>query len=149
MDNRVRSIRKRIGEELACVNERIVTFKREPLPEELESGGDNTPLSEQADSSSVVEEKELSSAVLDQLVDRAAALEQALQRLNLGSYGVCISCNGTIPGRRLELLPEVALCEPCQEKEEKLEEVKNETDPRPTQWREVKEFYEKQMEYEE
>lgn len=148
MDNRERSIRKRIEEELGRVNDRIVAFKREPLPEELESGGDNTPLSEEADSSSVVEEKELSSAVLDQLFDRAAALDQALQRLNLGTYGVCISCNVTIPHRRLQLLPEVAFCEPCQEKEEKLEEVKHETDPRPTQWRKVKDFYEKKMEYE-
>ena len=149
MDNRERSMKKRIAEELARVNDRIATLKREPRPEELESGGDNTPLSEETDATMAVEERELSSAVLSRLFDRAAALDEALLRLNLGTYGVCISCNGVIPHRRQELLPEVALCEPCQEAEEKLEEVKHEMVPHPSQWREVKEFYEKKREYEE
>lgn len=149
MDNRERSIRKRIEEELARVNDRIAAFKREPLPQELESGGDNTPLSEEADATTAVEEKELSSAVLSQLFDRAAALDQALRRLNLGTYGFCISCNGAISHRRQDLLPEVALCEPCQEKEENLEEVKHATVPGPDQWRKVEDFYEKKSEYEE
>jgi DnaK suppressor protein len=149
MDNLELSSRKRIEEELARVNDRVTAFKREALPEELESGGDNTPLSEEADSTTVVEEKELSYAVLSQLIDRAAALDQALRRLSLGTYGVCISCNGAIPRRRMELVPEVALCEPCQEKEEKLRQAKHETEPRPAQWREVKDFYEKKSEYEE
>ena len=147
MDDGERSIKERIEEELVRVKDRIAACKREPLPEELESGGDNTPLSEETDNTNLVEEKELNSAVLSQLFDRAAALDQALRRLNLGIYGFCISCNGAIPGRRLGLLPEVALCEPCQETEEKLEHVKPETEPRPAQWREVKDFYEKKREY--
>ncbi len=45
MDKLELSSRKRIEEELARVNDRVTAFKREPLPEELESGGDRSEAS--------------------------------------------------------------------------------------------------------
>jgi DnaK suppressor protein len=139
--------RKRIQEELTRVNGRIAKLKREPLPEELESGGDNTPLSEETDSTLAVEEKELRTDVLSRLIGRAASLDQALRRLEFGVYGICISCNRPIPRKRLDLLPEVAHCVSCQGNKE--EEAKAEIEPRGSQWQAVNELYEKKREYEE
>lgn len=38
----------------------------------------------------------------------------ALQRMDAGTYGLCTSCVGAIPVERLEVLPQVAMCMPCQ-----------------------------------
>jgi DnaK suppressor protein len=38
----------------------------------------------------------------------------ALQRMDEGTYGRCTRCHGAIPVERLEVLPQVAMCMPCQ-----------------------------------
>jgi Prokaryotic dksA/traR C4-type zinc finger len=47
---------------------------------------------------------------------RAALLEvqQALWRLEDGSYGACTACGANVGLARLEILPQAALCLPCQ-----------------------------------
>ncbi len=42
-------------------------------------------------------------------------IEAALDRLNTGHYGVCLSCDEPIPGRRLDAIPWANYCVPCQE----------------------------------
>ncbi|MGH9461574.1 MAG: hypothetical protein ACRD1X_10185 [Vicinamibacteria bacterium] len=80
--------RTRLARELDGVKKRLAGLKTEPEPEELKSGGDNTPLSENTDSTLVVEERELCSQLMSALVDRAAALDEALERVERGTYGV-------------------------------------------------------------
>lgn len=46
-------------------------------------------------------------------------IEGALQRIEEGTYGICLKCGRLIPERRLELIPYAPLCVSCQEKEEK------------------------------
>lgn len=41
-------------------------------------------------------------------------VEAALRRMDEGSYGLCISCGEALPIERLEILPQVARCMPCQ-----------------------------------
>lgn len=108
----------RLEQELARVRKRIADLKREPEPEELAAGGDNTPLSEDVDAAAVAREKELSGQVLNGLLQRAEALEEALRRAAEGSYGICVACKNRIPESRLGVLPEVALCASCQTKKE-------------------------------
>ena len=110
--------RTRLEEELARVNKRVADLKLEPEPAELESGGDNTPLTESADFVSIAQERELHDKVLGGLLDRAAALENALRRVADGTYGLCVACSAKIPESRLGVLPEVSLCAPCQAKRE-------------------------------
>jgi len=43
-------------------------------------------------------------------------LNEALQRLADGDYGVCQECDKPIPPRRLEVLPWAKYCVPCQER---------------------------------
>ncbi|WP_433124412.1 TraR/DksA family transcriptional regulator [Micromonospora sp. CA-240977] len=40
----------------------------------------------------------------------------ALSRIADGSYGACERCRESIPAERLEVLPHVRFCVPCQEK---------------------------------
>ncbi|MDC7229569.1 MAG: TraR/DksA C4-type zinc finger protein [Sphaerochaetaceae bacterium] len=47
---------------------------------------------------------------------RIIGLENALQRIEKGTYGTCIRCQAEIPLGRLELVPEALLCVQCAEK---------------------------------
>ena len=48
------------------------------------------------------------------------AIEEALQRLETGSYGLCEVCGQHIEPRRLEIMPETPLCRGCMSQREKL-----------------------------
>ncbi|MEW6387554.1 MAG: TraR/DksA C4-type zinc finger protein [Thermodesulfobacteriota bacterium] len=48
------------------------------------------------------------------------AIEEALMRLENGSYGLCESCGQPIEPRRLEIMPETPLCRNCMSQREKL-----------------------------
>lgn len=45
-------------------------------------------------------------------------VEEALSRMEAGTYGVCIDCGTHIPPARLQAAPEAARCIACQEKVE-------------------------------
>jgi DnaK suppressor protein len=42
-------------------------------------------------------------------------INEALDRMESGDYGVCLSCEGEIPNKRLAALPWAKYCVPCQE----------------------------------
>lgn len=44
---------------------------------------------------------------------RLQQIERALERIEEGSYGTCVSCGDEIPKGRLEIMPESALCVKC------------------------------------
>jgi DnaK suppressor protein len=46
------------------------------------------------------------------------AVDAALQRINAGTYGLCIDCGAHIAPARLQATPEAARCMHCQEKSE-------------------------------
>ena len=46
-------------------------------------------------------------------------LDLALERIEDGSYGVCVGCGEAINKERLEAVPHVRLCIKCKSKEEK------------------------------
>lgn len=46
-------------------------------------------------------------------------IEEALRRIDDGTYGVCEACNKLIPHKRLAAVPQAKLCIKCQELEEK------------------------------
>jgi DnaK suppressor protein len=43
-------------------------------------------------------------------------IDQALDRIDAGTYGRCVSCGIMIPDERLEAVPWAALCVPCSAK---------------------------------
>jgi DnaK suppressor protein len=43
-------------------------------------------------------------------------LQNALSRIEKGTYGICIQCGKSIPIGRLQHIPEALMCVPCAEK---------------------------------
>jgi DnaK suppressor protein len=48
------------------------------------------------------------------------AIEEALHRIEVGTYGLCESCGQAIEPRRLEVMPETPFCRNCMSQKEKL-----------------------------
>jgi len=44
---------------------------------------------------------------------RLALIQEALRRLDAGSYGVCMACGAAIVAERLSVFPESRTCAPC------------------------------------
>ena len=141
-------IRKKLERELARIEAEIARRRAEGRAEELEAGGDNTPLSEEIDAAQWSEEVELQSELLHVLVKRAEGLRAALDRMREGTYGICEACGGPIPPKRLEAVPETLYCAPCQEKLEE-EQARAGRRPVPAHWRRAVEAYEEMEEQEE
>ena len=51
--------------------------------------------------------------------EQLAKIEDALQRLDDGTYGICLDCREPIPPERLEALPYATLCVRCQSRQER------------------------------
>lgn len=62
--------------------------------------------------------RELEFAIDERETVHLAAVEAALERMDAGTYGVCIDCGIDIPSARLQATPDAARCVPCQEKAE-------------------------------
>lgn len=69
----------------------------------------------QTDSAHLWEDADIRDTDFDQLVDELGVIDNALQRLELGSYGVCESCGEPIPEERLEAMPFATTCVECTE----------------------------------
>lgn len=60
--------------------------------------------------------------VIRTLDSRSALLHElnsAIERLEAGTFGICLECEEDIPARRLQALPWAARCVPCEEKVER------------------------------
>ena len=62
---------------------------------------------------------ELSSQLAEVESRELASIENALERMRDGEYGLCEHCNEGIPMARLQALPYATLCIKCQRKAEK------------------------------
>jgi DnaK suppressor protein len=56
---------------------------------------------------------EMTLARKQRLNERIAALQEALDRVQEGTYGQCIQCGAEIDPERLEILPTAVLCAAC------------------------------------
>jgi DnaK suppressor protein len=48
-----------------------------------------------------------------------AAIDEALTRIDAGTYGICVNCGAQIAPERLEAMPWATLCIDCKRKEER------------------------------
>ena len=48
-----------------------------------------------------------------------AAIDEALIRIDTGTYGICVNCGAQIAPERLEAMPWATLCIDCKRKEER------------------------------
>ncbi len=62
-------------------------------------------------------------------------IEDALERIKLGEYGVCEDCGEPIPEQRLRLFPAARLCVRCQEELDQYEKLRESQGMRGGAWR--------------
>src|ERR1700675_2678646 len=109
-------IRKRRDHNLAGALLRLrqigVAVAVEKLPG---ASGDNSRFADEVDEIQASEDREISFATRERLVERVNRLSAALDRLNDGEYGVCMECAERISPARLHAVPEVQTCVRCQD----------------------------------
>lgn len=66
----------------------------------------------------VSEVRELEFALGERETAELEQIDEALQRIETGTYGQCIACGSDIPAARLHAAPEAARCIACQDKQE-------------------------------
>lgn len=71
------------------------------------------------DLASDARDREISHILTDRDRQRVQAIDEALGRVDDGSYGICESCEGEIAEARLQALPFTRLCVSCQAEREK------------------------------
>jgi DnaK suppressor protein len=64
-------------------------------------------------------DREISFILSDREREKLVAIQEALERIEDGSYGICESCESDIAPGRLEALPFTRLCVSCQSDREK------------------------------
>lgn len=62
---------------------------------------------------------DLNLAIIDQHIEQLREIEQALERIAMGSYGVCVDCGRPIGYERLKAYPMASRCLEHQEQYEK------------------------------
>jgi DnaK suppressor protein len=86
------------------------------------------------DLSHLDQDEDVDYALLNRHVERLREVEDALNRLERGTYGICEDCGATIKLKRLKVLPFTTCCVRCQERREhmgqesKLKQMKLEKD---------------------
>lgn len=92
----------------------------EKLNAQAETGGTSGEISELADYDQHMADqgtetflREQEQAILIGLQTELRQVEQAIERLNEGTYGYCARCGAPIPGERLEILPFAIYCIRC------------------------------------
>ena len=73
-------------------------------------------------------QNEISSQLAEVESRELAHIENALQRIRNGQYGICEGCNENIPLTRLQALPYANYCIECQRDMEKTGEIIDSTD---------------------
>ena len=116
-------------ERLAEVKERLLERKKrlwQEVKEQLKSNIGNgyqemlATARDEEDQASVSLLAETHLTLLGPKRQELEAIEEALMRLENGSYGLCESCGLPIEPRRLEIMPETPFCRNCMSQREKL-----------------------------
>ncbi len=76
---------------------------------------DSADAGDEADTAVSEDNFELSTSLVDMAAARRAAVEEALQRVERDSYGICEECGDEIPVARLLAVPTAVLCVDCQQ----------------------------------
>jgi len=63
--------------------------------------------------------KDMEFALVQMKADTLGRIDEAMRRLEAGTYGECAECGTEIPAARLKALPFAVLCRDCQAQEER------------------------------
>jgi DnaK suppressor protein len=68
-----------------------------------------------ADAGTETFDREKDISIRQNNLDLLASVEDALTKIESGTYGICSNCGKPIPVRRLEAMPSAIYCVPCQD----------------------------------
>ena len=110
------NIRKRLEEDLQSSQASIAALRGEATDlEDDETVEGGVPTNHMADVGTSVYDRERLISFGQELQDRVASIEDAMQRMDDGKYGNCLRCGRTIPMERLKALPFTSYCVDCQQ----------------------------------
>lgn len=81
-----------------------------------ESRGESKTPTHMADVGSDNYEQTLTLSLMENEEERLDQIEAALERIEDGSYGLCVECDGRIPKARLNAIPFTSYCVKCASK---------------------------------
>lgn len=94
----------------------LASYNRERA---LSSEQSDDGIQDLADKAANAYSKELNFSLSDTDREILVAIEEALNRMNAGAYGVCTNCQTVIGEKRLAAVPWTRFCIDCQELQEK------------------------------
>jgi DnaK suppressor protein len=107
--------RKRLEEMRGELDKSILVLQGE---QPAERGGSDSP-QDPADAGTNLSENDRTQAVLAAAKVQLRAVQDALQRIEHGTYGTCADCGSAIPEGRLDARPEASRCVKCQAKRDR------------------------------
>ncbi len=113
--------RKLIEDERQHVLQRLGMIEEEIQGLAANQSGNQSYSNHMADVGSDAMEQEQAFMHASQGTDYLMALEEALRRIDKGTYGTCDECGDKIPPRRLEAFLAARLCVKCQSRAERLQ----------------------------
>lgn len=108
---------RRARERLLEQRRRLLHGIREELKEGRETTKDEGM--DTYDLASDARDRDISLLLTDRDREKLKAIEEALERVEDGTYGICESCEAEIAPERLEALPFTRLCVTCQAEQER------------------------------
>ena len=76
------------------------------------------PLADITDGAAQAYTNELITSLGEQDWQKLKQVDEALEKINKGEYGICSTCNAPIPEARLDVMPFTKFCVPCMSKAE-------------------------------
>ena len=115
------AIREELRGRKAEILQELININGESLKKSLkDASGDLSGYSfHMADMATDLYDREFSLELAEGERERLYALDEALKRIDEGTYGRCDMCGVRITKQRLKFMPQAKYCIKCQEKEEK------------------------------
>ncbi len=114
--NELSEFRDRLQEKL----ETLVGDLRSMESQAFKAGDQDASANHMADFGSDNYEQDFTLGLIENDETVVKQINEALVRMNQGTYGVCLECGNPIPNARLEVLPWTPCCVNCQTKLEKM-----------------------------
>lgn len=125
---RLKKRREMLGKILTKKREEILKEAKEEIGEHF--NGDRKIEVETAlddgDWSIVDLAEDIDIAILERHKDTLNKIDEALRKLDEGTYGICNDCDQEISEKRLNALPFAIYCVECQQRREEIEEIERE-----------------------
>ncbi len=84
----------------------------------LESAEQDVRIDHMADYGSESFEMDFNLSLIESKSEALRDVDEAIRRIELGTYGLCEDCEELIPKARLEVLPHTRLCIACKSRQE-------------------------------